>query len=96
MKNNEKKEYMEIYFQEKLILDLTEIITKTMHEKGISIEELAIMIEMDLKEVKNFMGGIGDISLRIAANMMTVMNSCFNIDAEDIQEDSYYPTIVQK
>ncbi len=41
MRRHEKKKLKKLYFQEKLIIDITELIARTMDEKGIDIKILA-------------------------------------------------------
>ncbi len=75
-----------IYFQEKLIVDITEIIAKTMQRKRITKKELAKKMKVSQKSITQFLDGTGDMSLRTAADIMIAMNCCFDIKGKQIKK----------
>lgn len=74
------------YFQYKLILDITEIIAKTMQRKRITKKALAKKMKVSQKSITQFLDGTGDMSLRTAADIMVAMNCCFDIKERQIKK----------
>lgn len=83
MRKIANKEY---YFQQKLILDITEIIAETMQKKRITKKALAKKMKISQKSITQFLEGIGDMSLRTAVDIMVAMNCCFDIKGRQIKK----------
>ncbi len=88
MRKSEKKKLKKLYFQEKLILDITELIAKTMDEKGINIKILARKMNVSQKYLKEFMRGETDANLRMASDIMFAMDSDFELEAKEAENVS--------
>ena len=81
-------EYRRVYQQEKLILEVTELITLAMQEQGVSRSQLAILLGSTRGYVTQLLSGSRNLTLRTWADMMTSMGYEARVDFQPMAKGS--------
>ncbi len=78
--------FRKAYQQEKLILDITELISEAMERRGFSKAELARKLGKDRAVITRMLSGDTNLTLRTAADAMTSMGYELVVDAQPIAQ----------
>ena len=78
-----------LYYQEKLTLTITELVSKLMLEKNVSKTKLAKKLGLKKSDITQFLNGSSIITLEFISDILTVLDSELSISTTPFIEDQY-------
>jgi transcriptional regulator with XRE-family HTH domain len=77
-------EEMRVFQQERLVVEITELMCKAMKERGIRRGQLAEQLDKSKGRISQILNGETNLTLRTVADVFTALGMTLTVSAEDI------------
>jgi transcriptional regulator with XRE-family HTH domain len=75
---------MRIFQQERLAVEITELMCKTMKEQGVKRSQLARLLDKTKGRVSQILNGETNLTIRTVADIFTVLGKTLTVSGEDL------------